>query len=138
MADENQSPPGGITAHLTIREGRGGEAVEFYRDAFGAEEEMRHLADDGKRLMHVHLRLNGSSLMLNDDFPEFRDGHPAPPPAGATLHLQVPDADAVWDKAVAAGASIKVPLENQFWGDRYGQLEDPFGFTWSIGGPKKA
>jgi PhnB protein len=49
----------------------------------------------------------------------------------------VPDADTVWNKAVAAGASVKLPLENQFWGDRYGQLEDPFGFTWSIGGPTK-
>jgi PhnB protein len=51
------------------------------------------------------------------------------------LHLQVPDADAVWNRAVAAGATVKMPLENQFWGDRYGQLEDPFCFSWSIGGP---
>jgi PhnB protein len=98
---------------------------------------MRHLADDGKRLMHAHLKLNGGSLMLNDDFPEYRDGAAAPPPAGTTLHLHVRDADAAWDKAVAAGATVKFPLENQFWGDRYGQIEDPFGFTWSIGGPTK-
>lgn len=138
MAEENQSPAGGVTAHLTIRDGRGGEAIEFYRKAFGAREEMRNLADDGQRLMHTHLTINGGSLMLNDDFPEYRDGaEPLPPPAGTTLHLQVRDADAVWDQAVAAGAEVKFPLENQFWGDRYGQLEDPFGFTWSIGGPVK-
>ena len=138
MAQENQSPAGGVTAHLTIPAGRGSEAIEFYKQAFGAHEEMRNLADDGKRLMHAHLKVNGGSLMLNDDFPEYREGgDPLPPPAGTTLHLHVPDADAVWDEAVAAGAAVKFPLENQFWGDRYGQLEDPFGFTWSIGGPKK-
>jgi PhnB protein len=137
MADENQGPAGGVAAHLTIRDGRGAEAVEFYRNAFGAHEELRHLADDGKRLMHAHLTINGGSLMLNDDFPEFRGGTPTPAPGGLTLHLQVPDADAVWDSAVGAGATVRMPLENQFWGDRYGQLEDPFGFSWSIGGPTR-
>jgi PhnB protein len=137
MAEENQGPAGGVAAHLTIRDGRGDEAVRFYQDAFGAKEEMRHLADDGKRLMHSHLSMNGGSLMLNDDFPEFRGGTPAPAPGGLTLHLQVPDADAIWDRAVAAGATVRMPLEDQIWGYRYGQLEDPFGFSWSIGGPKK-
>ena len=139
MSHENQSPAGGVTAHLTIPDGRGGEAIDFYKSAFGAQEEMRNLADDGKRLMHAHLKVNGGSLMLNDDFPEYRDGGEAlPPPAGTTLHLHVHDADAVWDKALAAGAKVKFPLEDQFWGDRYGQLEDPFGFTWSIGASKKS
>ena len=137
MADDNQGPTGGVAAHLTIRDGRGDEAVRFYEKAFGAKEEMRHLADDGKRLMHAHLTINGGSLMLNDDFPEFREGGgDVPAPGGVTLHIQVPDADAVWGKALAAGATVKFPLEDQFWGDRYGQLEDPFGFTWSIGGPR--
>lgn len=137
MAEENQSPAGGIAAHITIRDGRGDEAVKFYEQAFGAKEEMRHMGDDGNRIMHAHLTINGGSLLLNDDFPEMRGGGELPSPAGTTLHLQVLDADAAWDKAVAAGASVKFPLENQFWGDRYGQLEDPFGFTWSIGGPQK-
>ncbi|MBO0750242.1 MAG: VOC family protein [Porphyrobacter sp.] len=137
MADENQSPAGGITAHITIRDGRGEEAVKFYEQAFGAKPESLNKADDGQRLMHAHLSLNGGSLMLNDDFPEMRGGQAAPAPSGTTLHLEVPDADAAWDKAVAAGASVKFPLENQFWGARYGQLEDPFGYTWSIGGPTK-
>ena len=137
MADDNQGPTGGVAAHLTIRDGRGDEAVRFYEKAFGAKEEMRHLADDGNRLMHAHLTINGGSLMLNDDFPEFREGGgDVPAPGGVTLHIQVPDADAVWGNALAAGATVKFPLEDQFWGDRYGQLEDPFGFTWSIGGPR--
>jgi PhnB protein len=137
MADENQSPVGGVTAHPTIRDGRANEAVSFYQQAFGATEQMRHLAEDGKRLMHSNLSLNGGTLLLNDDFADLHSGEPEPPPAGVRLHLEVPDADAVWDKAVAAGAKIEVPLENQFWGSRYGMLRDPFGFAWSIGGPKK-
>ena len=88
--------------------------------------------------MHAHLTINGGPLLLNDDFPEFRGGTEPLAPAGVRLHLEVPDPAAVWDKAVAAGAMVKMPLENQFWGTRYGQLEDPFGFTWSIGGPNKA
>jgi PhnB protein len=73
--------------------------------------------------------------MLNDDFPEH--GGPASPPGSLTLHLQVPDADAAWNKALAAGATERFPLADQFWGDRYGQIEDPFGFRWSIGAPVK-
>ncbi|MBT2135143.1 VOC family protein [Croceibacterium sp. LX-88] len=137
MENENQGPASGVAAHLTIRDGRGTEAVKFYEQAFGAKEHMHHMADDGKRLMHSHLSINGGSLMLNDDFPEYRDGGDVRPPAGITLHLQVPDADAAWQRAVDAGAKVVFPLEDQFWGDRYGQVEDPFGFTWSIGGPKK-
>ena len=93
MADDNQGPAGGIAAHITIRDGRGDEAVKFYERAFGANEETRHMADDGKRLMHSHLTINGGALLLNDDFPEFRGGTQAAAPAGTTLHLQVPDAD---------------------------------------------
>src|SRR3546814_13866289 len=85
MADENQSPAAGVVAHLTIRGGYGDEAVKFYEQAFGAKEQMRHMAEDGKRLMHAHLALNGGSLMLNDDFPEMRDGGDLPAPSGTTL-----------------------------------------------------
>lgn len=130
---ENQGPMDGVTAHLTIREGKGSEAVEFYKKAFGAEEQLRHLADDGKRIMHSHLKINGGSVMLNDDFPEYTGGISVP--AGVTLHLQTDDADTWWERAVAAGATVRMPLDNQFWGDRYGQVVDPFGHTWSIGGP---
>ncbi len=136
MTPEEQGPAGGITAHLTIRGNRASDAIEFYSKAFGAEEIGRHMADDGKRIMHAHLKLNGGSLMLNDDFPEFGHGA-AGEPASVTLHLQVPDADAAWQRALDAGSEIRFPLADQFWGDRYGQVKDPFGFTWSIGAPVK-
>ena len=139
MAHEDQGPSGGVTAHLTIRDNRGSEAVDFYKRAFGATCAMDPvLADDGKRIMHAHLLINGGHVMLNDDFPEYRDGGSAAAPAGVTLHLQVPDADAAWAKATGAGAEVVFPLADQFWGDRYGQLTDPFGFTWSIGAPVAA
>ena len=135
--DKNlQGPHMGVTAHLTIRDTRAAEAVDFYAKAFGAEEQMRHMADDGQRIMHSHLSLNGGSLMLNDDFPEYFGAAPAP--GCITLHIQVNDADAMWNQAIEAGAKEKMPLADQFWGDRYGQLTDPFGFTWSIGAPSVA
>ena len=135
--DKNlQGPHGGVTAHLTIRDNRADEAIDFYHRAFGAEELGRHMADDGKRIMHAHLALNGGSLMLNDDFPEFAGA--ATPPGSITLHLQVPDADAMWNQALDAGGTETMPLADQFWGHRYGQLTNPFGFTWSIGAPLAA
>jgi PhnB protein len=137
MEQHEQGPAGGITAHLTIRDNRAADAIDFYAKAFGAEEIGRHMADDGKRIMHAHLTLNGGSLMLNDDFPEFHDGGSAPAPASVTLHLQVPDADAAWQRALDAGAEVRFPMADQFWGDRYGQVKDPFGFTWSIAAPIK-
>ena len=136
MNENEQGPAGGVTAHLTIRDGNAAEAIDFYGRAFGATKAMEpHMAEDGKRIMHVHLLLNGGHLMLNDDFPEY--GGAATPPGSLTLHLQVPDADKAWNRAVDAGATVKMPLDDQFWGDRYGQLRDPFGFTWSIGAPSK-
>ena len=131
---EEQGPQTGLTPHLGIRDGRAAEAIDFYKAAFGAEEQMRMPADDGKRLMHAHLTINGASLMLADDFPEYT-GHAAGPPEGCTLHLQVTDADASFNRAVEAGATVKMELADQFWGDRYGQIEDPFGHRWSIGAP---
>jgi PhnB protein len=134
---DEQGPATGLTPHLAIRDGRAAEAIDFYKAAFGAEEQMRMPADDGKRLMHAHLTLNGGSLMLADDFPEY-SGKPAGPPEGVTLHLQVTDADAAWNRAVEAGAKVTMELADQFWGDRYGQIEDPFGHRWSIGAPVAA
>ena len=132
---EQQGPSGGITPHITIRDKRAAEAIDWYKRAFGAEEQMRHPTPDG-RLMHAHLKINGSSLMLHDDFPEHM-GAPADPPASIVLHLDVTDADEAWNRAVDAGAEIRFELADQFWGDRYGQLMDPFGFLWGIGAPIK-
>ena len=136
MDSNQQGPGGGVTAHLTIGNGKAADAISFYARAFDAEEIRRHMADDGKRIMHAYLSLNGSSLMLNDEFPEYMSA-PATPPGSVVLHLQVPDADAAWSKATAAGAEVIFPMADQFWGDRYGQVKDPFGFTWSIGAPCK-
>ncbi|HVJ00389.1 MAG TPA: VOC family protein [Sphingomonas sp.] len=127
----------GVTPHLMIADGRAAEAIDFYTRAFGAAEVARAPAQDGKRLMHAHLSLNGGALLLHDDFPEMRGGEPASAPGGVVLHLQVDDADAAWDRALAGGATARFPLEDQFWGDRYGQLVDPFGHIWSIAGPPK-
>lgn len=126
-------------AHLVVS--GGAAAIEFYEKAFGATCQSRHLAQDGKRLMHSHLTIGAGTIYLNDDFPEFGEhGAQAPSRLGGTscvIHLDVPDADVAWERAVKAGAQVVVPLDNQFWGMRYGQLKDPFGHLWSVGGPVK-
>jgi PhnB protein len=136
MANADQGPAGGVTAHLTILDRKAKDAIDFYQRAFGAEKAMEpYLAEDGERVMHAHLLINGGHLMLNDDFPEYGMAETAP--AGLTLHLQVGDADAAWARAIEAGGTEIMPLADQFWGDRYGQLRDPFGFRWSIGAPTR-
>ncbi len=133
-----QGPTGGLTPHLTIPDKRGSEAIDFYTKAFGAVEQVRMPGDDGIRLMHAHLHMNGASLMLADDFPEYHGGGTTPPAAGVTLHLQVDNVDAWYDRAVAAGAEGIMPPEDMFWGDRYSQVKDPFGHRWAIGAPVKS
>ena len=83
--------------------------------------------------MHVHLHINGSSVMLGDGFPEY--GHPAEKPQAFNLTLTVDDIDAWWRRAVDAGAEIAMPVAEMFWGDRYGQLRDPFGVVWALNQP---
>lgn len=137
-ANPNQGPTSGVTPHLTISSRGASAAIDFYIIAFGAEVLDRRLADDGERLMHAHLRINGASVMLNDEFPEY-GGLQDVRPAGVTLHLQVSDPDAWWTRAMTVGGAEPVlDMADQFWGDRYGVLRDPFGHTWSIGGPTKA
>jgi PhnB protein len=137
MAEGQPAPRSGVSPYLTIRLQHGQQAIEFYKRAFAAEELSRMLAEDGVRVMHAHLVINGGSVMLSDDFPEYHSLVDAPPPEGVTLHIDVGDADAWWERAVQAGAEVKMPLADQFWGARYGQLKDPFGHSWSIGGPVK-
>ncbi len=112
-------------------------AIDFYKQAFGAAELVRHPAPGTDKLMHAHLVVHGGHLMLSDDFSAQMGGKSETPEAlggsPVTFHLQVDDADATWNQAVAAGAQIVMPLADQFWGDRYGQLRDPFGHKWSIG-----
>ena len=134
MAQAQQAPSGGVTPHLSV-EG-GDAALDFYKRAFAAEELSKMYGQDGKRLMHCHLRINGGSLMLNDIFAEF--GMTRTPSPNYVMHLQVDDADAWWNRAVEAGCEVAMALGDQFWGDRYGQLTDPFGVRWSIGAAIKA
>ncbi|MBV8071926.1 MAG: VOC family protein [Acidobacteriaceae bacterium] len=135
MPDVNNPPASGLSPHIFVS--NADSAIDFYKRAFGAHELGRHPAPDGKRIMHASLAVNGATLMLCDDFPEFRGGQRSTPEAlggsPVVLHLQVQDADSFFNRAVQAGATVVMPLQDQFWGDRYGQIKDPFGHTWSIG-----
>lgn len=125
-----ERPTTGVTPILG---GRGAEAVDFYAEAFGAQPVERNVAQDGKRLMQASMKINDAWVMLSDEFPEF--GHAARPPASVVLHLQVDNANRWYQRAVDAGCTVAMPIADQFWGDRYGQVTDPFGRTWSIGSP---
>jgi PhnB protein len=119
-----------ISPHIVVQ--GAARAAAFYRDAFGAEELSRIPTPDG-RLMSVELRLAGGSLHLADEFPEM--GVLAPPSIGGTavvLSLEVPDAEATFARAIAAGAEQRQALQEMFWGDLHGQLDDPFGHRWNV------
>jgi PhnB protein len=113
-------------------------AIDFYVKAFGAVELGRLPGPDGK-LVHAALQINGSTVMLNDDFPEYNAGKSSTPVAlggtPVTIHLTVTDVDTKFQQAVDAGATVVAELEDQFWGDRYGIVRDPFGHQWSLGQP---
>jgi len=112
------------------------DAIEFYKKAFGAEEVMRLPGPNG-RLMHASVMINGAMVLLVDEMPEYGVLGPAKLGGTAvTLHLVVPDVDAAFDRAVEAGATPTMAVADQFWGDRYGVLKDPFGHSWSIATPK--
>jgi PhnB protein len=120
-----------ITPQLTVRGVT--EAIAFYTRAFGAGELYRNLAPDGKSVMHAELMLGDSRFFVHDEFPEHGEVSPLDVPCtGVTLHLYVDDVDAVFDQAVAAGATVLMPVADCFWGDRYGILRDPFGHRWSV------
>ena len=112
-------------------------AIDFYKRAFGAVEVVRHPAPGTDKLMHAHLVIHGGHLMLADDFSQSMGGKSETPEAlggsPVTFHIHADNADAVWEKATAAGAEVTMPIADQFWGDRYGQLRDPYGHKWSIG-----
>jgi PhnB protein len=125
-----------LSPHLTVADAAA--AIDFYGKAFDAVEVMRLPRPDGK-LVHASVRINGFLVMLNDDFPEMSDGKSMTPPSlggtPVTIHLTVPDVDAAFQRALDAGATVVVPLDDQFWGDRYGMVKDPFGHHWSLGQP---
>jgi PhnB protein len=119
-----------VTPYLTIK--NAAKALEFYKKAFGATETYKLMLPDG-RLGHAEIRLGDSMIMLSDEFPEY-DGK-APETLGGSpisIHLYVEDVDAFFKKALAAGAKERQPVMDQFYGDRSGQLEDPFGHLWWV------
>ena len=124
------SPPpvGGVVPYLTPS--TASAAADFYVKAFGAEDLFRFAPDEQGRTMHIHLRINGNSVMLSDAYPDH--GYALQTPGAFMLHLQVDDVDAWFDRAIKAGAETLLEPQLMFWGDRYGQLKDPFGFSWSI------
>jgi len=118
-----------LTPHIIVNNGQ--EAIEFYKKAFGAEEVGRMQGPDGK-IMHAELKIGDSMLYLCDEFegialsPKSIGGSPI------TLHIYVENVDDVFNRAAEAGATVQMPVADQFWGDRYGKLADPFGHNWSV------
>lgn len=132
-----------VVPYLTVSGGIA--AIAFYKKGFGAKEISRMPAQDKKRLMHAELEINGHAIYLSDDFaeaaPEQTGGGRTPEALGGTpcsvfVQLAVPkDVDKWMAKAAKAGATIRMPAADQFWGDRFGQLVDPFGHSWMFGAP---
>jgi PhnB protein len=123
---------GTIIAHLIVNDGP--KALEFYKKAFGAEIVGVHKTPDGK-VMHAELSVGGARLMLADEFPGMGCGSAKTlggSPVVLNLYVQE-DVDGLFNQAVGAGGTVVMPLANQFWGDRYGQIKDPFGHLWALG-----
>lgn len=120
-----------ITPGLVVNGAR--KAIEFYKEAFGAEAISVKTSPDGTKVVHSEVKIGDSRIFVNDEFPEM--GARGPQSIGGTpvsLNIYVEDADALFEKAVAAGATVLMPLVDQFWGDRWGMLTDPFGHIWSV------
>ena len=119
-----------VTPSIIVR--GAAEAIDFYKRAFGAEEVTRMPGPDGK-LMHAEIRIGDSVIMLGDENEAWGVRSPLTLNGTASsLHLYVPDADAAFARAIEAGATVRYPLEDAFWGDRYGKVTDPFGHEWGI------
>jgi uncharacterized glyoxalase superfamily protein PhnB len=119
-----------ITPHLVCA--GAAKALDFYKQAFGATEQGRLPGPDG-RLMHAAMKIGDSTVMLADEMPEWGSlGPKALKGSPVTIHIYVEDVDALVARAVKAGAKVTMPVAEQFWGDRYGKLEDPFGHHWSV------
>jgi PhnB protein len=134
----NELPRSNVVPYLTVEDAKG--IISFYAKAFGAREVMRQETPDGTKILHAALVINDGLVMLSDDFPEMNGCKARTAKAlGGTpimVALTVPDADATWEKATGAGAKVVMPLADQFWGDRFGILEDPAGIRWSLSTPK--
>ena len=111
----------------------GAAAIEFYKKAFGAQEISRHTTSDGKKILNAQLKIGDSMVLLADEFPGSETRSPLSIGTSTVmLHIYTVNVDRVWNQAIEAGARIAMPIANQFWGERYGQLADPFGHRWSV------
>lgn len=131
MADHLREGFTAVTPHLVIR--GCAEAIELYKKAFGAEEVFRMPSPDGSKLMHAEITIDGARVMLADEMPGM--GCQSPQGLGGspvTIHLSVPDVDALLARAAAAGCEVTMPAVDMFWGDRYARLQDPFGHVWAL------
>jgi PhnB protein len=118
------------TPYLIIK--NAARAIDFYKKAFGATERMR-MADPTGKVMHAEIQIGDSRIMIADEFPEM--GARSPESLGGSpvsIFLYVEDVDALAKQATSAGAKVLMPIQDQFWGDRYGKLTDPFGHVWDI------
>ncbi|PSM19117.1 MULTISPECIES: VOC family protein [Nitratireductor] len=137
MGFEPEIPP--IQVHLCVKDGKA--AIAFYEAAFGAVETFEQMAEDGERVLHANLSMFGSEVMLQDEFPEISKDVLGPTSRGGAsatvnINLAKPDeVDAAVARAVAAGAQVVLPVDDQFWGARYGKIRDPFGHVWSFNAP---
>jgi PhnB protein len=128
----NPNPSGmhTVTPHLVCA--GAADAIRFYINAFGAVEECRLPGPDGK-IMHAMIRIGDSAVMLADEFPECGGLSPKSLNGSpVTLHLYVEDVDAAMQRAADAGGEVTMPPQDMFWGDRYGQMRDPYGHRWSL------
>jgi PhnB protein len=119
-----------ITPNIVVSDAA--KAIEFYKKALGAQEIDRFMGPDGKSVMHAQLKIGNSMLMLGSEHPPQCLSPKTRGGTSATLNVYVENADAAFDRAVKAGCSVKMPMSDQFWGDRFGQVEDPFGHQWSF------
>ena len=128
-----KAPPTGyhsVTPAIVVRDAA--QAIDFYQRAFGAEEVSR-MAGPGGTIMHAEIRIGDSIVMLGEENAQWGTLSPLSTKGNpGSLHIYVDDADAAFERAVRAGATVRYPLEDAFWGDRYGKVTDPFGHEWGI------
>ena len=129
MDEQMNGTQPGLAPYLMVR--GAADAIAWYQRALEAQEVVRMPVEGGDKLMHAELRINGGQLFLSDEFPEYGaslgDG-----PRGVTIFLRVDDADRWYNRAVEAGATVRMEIADQFWGDRFGEVIDPFGHSWAF------
>ena len=133
VAEPVTTAPQAVTAYLSVRDAA--RALDFYAKAFGATETLR-LTEPGGKIGHAHIMIEGSTIMLADEYPDY--GVVGPQTLGGSpvrIKLNVANVDEFVRKAVAAGATIERPIQDQFYGERAGQVSDPFGYTWIVATP---